>query len=611
MKKYILAVLPLALLSSCGNTQTPVSTATWKQVIVASVKPLGDFSHELTSEKTATIQSSSNLTVSSEWAGIISSIKYKEGDYVKAWTPIVYIRDTMTNVDLMVTQAKSNLALQDAQRDTQIINLDNSIANAKIAYDKAIQASKTANWKSNLEYDNLAKKNRETLKTYNDAYQNYLTSMDALLTQYLHSGDQILGMTDVYDTANNWFESYLWARAGSSLIDAKDSWNIVYAARGEIRARIEAKKPFTEGNTEADLKILDNAYEVTRVFSDKMIYMLQNNVYWGGLSVEQSNWWLTQWNTYRNNIQTAQGNYTTWKTQVKSFLDTYKATELGTQIASDTINRALTPEELKTIQSNPDAKLAYQNADLSMTDAIKNTSISIDQAKIAYDNAIKLKEATINQLAAARKAAEVSLMQAERNASKFVVRAPINGIITKISTEVGQNVSAWMPMFEFSGKEAQILIDIDPRLALYLKLWDSVDITTADSKVLLWNITAISPVASKNMLSTVRIAIKDWQNYIGQGAKVTFKIPEISKENKSFLLPINSVSIVEEGSGTIAYMSGNVIASESVKLGSIYGKNIEVFTTLPLDAKIIMNDVSNFDATRNEITVEPFIQQEN
>lgn len=167
----------------------------------------------------------------------------------------------------------------------------------------------------------------------------------------------------------------------------------------------------------------------------------------------------------------------------------------------------------------------------------------MDQAKIAMENTKKLRSATEAQIAASKTNAEISLKQAERNASKLLVRAPIGGTITKIIAEIGQNVNAGTTMVEFAGSETQAVVEVDPRMAILLSVGQKISAKIGEETIH-GTISAVSNIASSNMLSTVRMAFPKADKFVGQSAKIIFDIND--KSSQGFLLPINAVKIISE-----------------------------------------------------------------
>lgn len=146
---------------------------------------------------------------------------------------------------MALLQAKNRIATEQAGNETQLVNLENSVISAKMNYDKALLAYNQLISQNNLKYDNLVKKNADTKASYHDTYINNLNAMEAMMSQYLNEADQTLGMTDNYRYNNDVFERYLGANGGGT-IQAEESWNVLYAARGAVRARVSEKKIFGE-----------------------------------------------------------------------------------------------------------------------------------------------------------------------------------------------------------------------------------------------------------------------------------------------------------------------------------------------------------------------------
>ena len=100
------------------------------------------------------------------------------------------------------------------------------------------------------------------------------------------------------------------------------------------------------------------------------------------------------------------------------------------------LTRPLTTEEQSQVNSNTDIKVTYENARIDLKDKIENARLTFEQAKKSYDTAQALKVATLIQLDANRENSKISLDQAERDANKLRVIAPINGIISRVIASI-------------------------------------------------------------------------------------------------------------------------------------------------------------------------------
>lgn len=543
-KTILLALMCVFFLASCGqNTENQTNSTNTKQEFSIKTIRLGDLGGNFNAEKTAIIEASSTLSIPAESSGKVAKINFKEGDRVKAGATIIGLEDSIANYDLAVAQARNGIVLQDATAATNLTNLDTQITNAEIQYQKAELAYRQLTERNSLKYDNIVQQNKDQLATYNDTYKTQLNSVDGMMTQFLYDADKIIGVTEENRYINQAWEAYLGAVSGIGWSKSEDEWNRTYSSRGEIRKRIESGKNFTESDTAADIAILENSYTQMRKLADAMIEMLQNNVHGAGLTREMTSAWLQQWNGIRSSISSAESGFMQWKAQTNTFLENYKKNELATKIAVETQNRTLTPEELKSIQEDSELKLAYNNADLSLREAIDNAKLAMDQAKTALENTKKLRSATETQLAASKTNAEISLEQAERNAAKLLVRAPISGTITKMIAEIGQNVNAGAVMVEFAGAETQAVVEVDPRMAILLSVGQKVSAKISEETIE-GTISAVSNIAGSNMLSTIRIAFPTADKFVGQPASIIFDIEQ--KSSPSFLLPINAVKIISE-----------------------------------------------------------------
>lgn len=206
---FIVVIFFALFLTSCGQNNENHNTPTEKQIFTIKTTTLGDFKTDISTEKTATIQANSTLTIPAETAGKISKIFVKEGQKLRVGETIATLEDTFNNYDLALLQAKNRIATEQAGNETQIVNLENSVISAKMNYNKALLAYNQLISQNNLKYDNLVKKNADQLRGIDDNYRSHLNNLDAMATQYLYEADKILGMTSENQHINNVFEAYL------------------------------------------------------------------------------------------------------------------------------------------------------------------------------------------------------------------------------------------------------------------------------------------------------------------------------------------------------------------------------------------------------------------
>lgn len=603
---FITSIVFLVFLSSCGNTQPDTWIMTWsieKTPFIVKTINLSDNSGTVQVEKSWRITASSSLTLTSQGAGEIGKIFVKEWQRVKAGATIAVLKDTVNNFDLRLAQAENTLKVQETAIETTKINLEQAVENARISYERAKKSLDTLTAKNGIIEATLMNTNGKTLDTYTLNYKSYLSDIEKNMTMMLYEGDKILGITTNFEYANDGWESYLGTRVGNSKAEAVNDWNRTYAMRWDIRAKLEKWGTIDTENSTKDIELLTNAITQTRKYTDSMVYMIQNNVVWAWLSQDLQNGWTTAWNTYRSQIGGSETAYNAWKWSALTFLKSYKNNELWTRLAVASLSRELTADETASLSVNSEAKLAFDTNRITLKDQIDNAKLSLEQADTSYKTAIELRDATLSQLDASKKNAEIALDQARRDYSKLTISAPIEWNITKVIANVWQTVNIWSAVAEFSGKLPQITLDIDTDLAGTLLTGDSVVVST-EWKILTGVITAVSNVSNANLLSTIRMSIQNWEKYIWKTATIIFQSRWTNIWN-TFILPINAVKIISEEEGEVYTISETwALSKKVVKLWKVWDTNIEILGEFTKKDRIITTDMSNYDENKNTLVTE-------
>ena len=605
----IIGVIFTVFLSSCGNNTTSDTSSgsgtMQKTPFVVKTMKINTWSGISFIEKTGRITASSSLTLTSQWAWEIWKILVKEWQKVKAGGTIAVLKDTINNFDLKLFQAENTLKVQEASIDTTKINLEQSVENARIAYERSKKNLETLTAKNDILEATLMSTNKKTLDTYNINYTSYLLDIEKNMTQMLYEGDKILGITTAFEYANDGWEPYLGTRVWNSKATASNDWNKTWGMRGTIREKIEKWTHLDITNPIKDLDLVATWITQTRIYADSMIFMIQNDTIGAGLSQELQTGWITTWNWFRALIGWSETAFNSWKAGALSFLKSYKNDELGTRLAVASLSRELTEDEVASLAENSEAKLTFDTTKINLKDQIDNAKLSLEQNEQLYKTAIELQQANLAQLDATKKNAEISLDQARRDYSKLSISAPIDGNITKVIANVWQTVNVGSAIAEFSGKLPQITIDLDTQLASTLMPWDTVIIELEKTKMLTGVISAVSNVSSSNLLSTVRISVQNGEKYIGQTVNITFTSRPSESVNNIFLLPINAVKIISEEEGEIYTLSETgSLSKKTVKLWKVGDTNIEIMWTFKPKESLITTDMSNYDEVKNIIQAQ-------
>lgn len=599
----------ILILSGCSQKQeweeTPIvsGTGTKTPFIIQTIK-IGENWWWSNIEKSARIIASSSLVLTAQSAWEISKILIKEGQSVKAGSTLINIKDSLTNLDLRLEQAENTVEIQNASIETTKANLEISIESARVWLERAKQAYDTLKSRNDIQLDTLVNANSKTLDAYNGSYATYLADLDRNMTQMLYEGDKILWISPEFDSASDSWDPYLGIRIGDSKSLAVNAWNKTYAARWLIRSKIEKWAKFDVTTLTSDLALLSDNFEILRKYADAMIYMIQNNVVGGWLPDTLQNGWISSWYWFRAQIQWSEWWFNAWKSQVSTFIKWYTDTELATKLALSSLTRNLTPEEMILINSNSNLKVTYENARIDLEDRLKNAKLSLEQAEVGYKNAQVLRDATIKQLLAGKRSAEIALEQAKRDYSKLRINAPVDGTITRVIANLGQTVGAWTPALEISGKLPEILLDIDDALAKTLEVGMEVGVLV-DANTLTWKITAVSQVSSSNLLSSLRISVPSGIKYIGKTAtvRITPGKSDTPFENKT--LPLDSVHIISETEWEINILTASgEILKKIVKTGDIEWDMIKILSDIEENTQIILTEIENYDKEKHTLVIQ-------
>ncbi len=606
---WVFLILALSACSSSSTTSdsgTGSITATGgKSPFIIQIVTLSDISGKSVIEKSGRIVASSNLTLTAQSAGEVSKILVREWQSVKAGSSLINLRDSLTNLDLRLEQAENTVEIQSAGIETTRANLEISVENARIAIERAKQAYESLTSKNAIQYATLVNTNSKTLDAYNANYATYLWDLDRSMTSMLYEGDKILGISPDFDTATDSWDPYLGVKIGDSRALAVNAWNKTYAARGLIRAKIEKWAKFDPLKPNDDLALTSSGYEALRKYADAMVYMIQNNVVWGWLPDTLQNGWVLSWNTFRGQVQSSESQFNAWKSQISTFLKTYSDAEQATKLAVESLTRVLTTEEKSLLSGNSDLNITFQNARIDLEDRVKNAKLTLEQAEVGYKNAQILREATIKQLFASKRSAEIALEQAQRDYAKLHVVAPVDGTITRVLTSVGQTVSTGTPTLEISGKVPEVLLDIDDSLAKSLTVGMPVWVIIDDTITLTGTITAVSQVSSSNLLSSLRIGIPTGIKYIWKSVTIKITPGDTGTVITSNSLPLDAVHIISEWEWEINTLTSSWdIIKKIVKIGSVGGENVEILTKLADNTRVILSDMTNYDPLKNTLTVQ-------
>lgn len=636
MKKIVILTLPIFLLSSCFWWEVIEKKINKKTEFLLDIKNSDDLEKKYFLEKSSKIEASTSIDVLSEISARVEKISVKEWEKVISWQPLVYFYDNSWNINTNYKQAVLNLEQAKISYESQKISLDknifdlendleklkNNYENQKKIIDQDIISSKNSlenldisknDSKSNLDLqklDNFIEKQLFDLETQKKSNQD---KIDAFVLNLQREKDTLNNLytntielwDDIFSIKNPNYNSekylFIWA------------WNSQKKAEAEryLKKMIDFQEKTLKNlnlenkdETEKYFKKIDEAYNLLKNFLDNTLETLNSSLAWLTWYTEsEKNIHLTKVNNYIWTYSWNYANYISLKSQISSFLNTYKDWEnsILKQIELSKKDREITIKSLNNSQIT--TKSSYDKLIISSNDSISNMQFQIKSLENNLLNTKKTREINLKNLENSIKNAELALEKASIEAWKLVLKAPISWQISKINVTEWQKYwpsSKILTLISSSKRELDVFVNSEDLWKINVK--DKVKIDYRWEKFE-WEIFSKSNVADENLNYKVKVSLDKEINLVWWVANVGFIL-----KTEFPLLPVNSVTVLNSENdkkiGEINILKNAKIEKMEVELGEVFWKNIEIKTKIPENLQIILNDVVNFDEDKFELKVK-------
>lgn len=500
-----------------------------------------------TVEATGKLQSANDLMLRFETAGTLETIKVKEGDQVKAGQLLASLR--LSELNAAVAQAAANLNLKLAGgNEYEVKSLQAAVDAAKADWDKtkadtansvAAYEAAAATAKNNLKLAEGGENSEIVNQAYEDAVaalQTAASKLDDGLTQ----ADNILGVDNT--AGNDSFDDYLSLKDLSKLAVANSQYLTTKLARDSARTAIA---PLTSQSAHT---AIDAALALTETALTKMNQLLFN---------------VSDVLIYTPIV----GDLTQASLDAKkTTIETTRAT-IATQYTSVIAQK----------QALSDAKNSYGSYLVAYNKAVSD----LDNARITAASAVIIKEAAYNQAVAnwenkTKPPREVdvapyraALAQAVANRDKAVIRAPIDGVISKINKKKGELVAMTDTPVEMVSPHFEVEVDIPETDVAKLKVGDTVTTTLdafGDDIKFGGTVLSIDPASTEIqdvVYYKVKMAINDTAEPIKPGMTANVTVATDSREN---VLYIPSRAVRTNGEKYVKVLTGKEVKDVPIKI---------------------------------------------
>ncbi len=349
------------------------------------------------------------------------------------------------------------------------------VENAEIELENSLKQGDSSSSSSENSLEKAQKKLDDGYKNTHTALLNNLNALESAIT----SADSVLGVDAKID--NNY----------KSLIGVKD-WPAKNTAKNMFILNKTNYKKFKNNyenlqnnwsNEEAVL-LLQNAKTVlteTKDLMDQVYYLLDN-------SVENSQLPATEVETLKTKIITEKSSLTSNINSVELTQQSIENAKLeiataeigGTKevdTAVSTIDRA--KNSLKTAQKNLETtKVENQTLLDAVEMEIEINKVRLEQTKASHESLIaKPREVDVASLKAGVAQAQATYNQAVKNYEDMVIRAPVDGIVTDVNADVGENVLSSQNIIVMMTDQLHIKANISETDIVGVSPEDNVDLT--------------------------------------------------------------------------------------------------------------------------------------
>ncbi|RKU28108.1 hypothetical protein C6499_10555 [Candidatus Poribacteria bacterium] len=232
-------------------------------------------------------------------------------------------------------------------------------------------------------------------------------------------------------------------------------------------------------------------------------------------------------------------------------------------------------------------EIASAESKVTQAQASLNTAQKLVEAK-SWEHEISIARAAVTQ-------ANEQLKLAREQLSDATIKSPIDGVITTQHQNIGDHaLLASSP----TGKPVFTVVAVDVLKAVWnmpigdarrINNGDLVLISTdAGIRNIVGTVTFISPTVSDNTV-LVHATVPNSKNSLKPGTAITVSIKTGERKNVQ-LLPLHSVLNIQNGSGTIFVVEGNVARTKQVNVGGVYSGEIEVTSQLTRGTRVVSDE---------------------
>lgn len=535
-----------------------------------------------TVEVTGEIKPAARVELSFKNGGKIAKINVKVGDQVKQGDVLAELENF--DVTFAARNAKANLQIAQANLNqrlagetTQSIRVaETQVEQAQAALDKAVQdlasikqttadTVRTAEIALQNAQDNLKNSDAIVTQTNQNAYDSARTSLLSALGPLqtgLTDGDQIIGVDN--SAANSSYLSYLGIMDSGSVERAKNSYRLAKSAKLDAETPVRA---LSTSSTAADVQAAaDKTLTAILLVQDYLTdvqKVLAATIPSAGLTTADLSAKKTiidadrisvsaQKSTVENAVQ-AITNTSLTRTQTIQQLENAVATA---QVGLDTA-KTNAGVQVKSAETNIAIQQASLDAAKAMLDLKKSGPRSVD----------------LSPLRAAVEQAQVAYDKAQKDLANIQILAPVNGIVSEVLPDVGEQIMANAVAIKMVGTETYDIEALVPETDIVKVQVGQTAVITLDAygdDVKFKGVVTAKDPAETKVQDAVYYKIRVQIEPDGREIKpsMTANVTVTTAEAKGvFVIPLRSIKTSDGSGRTVRILKNLQVENRTVEIG--------------------------------------------
>ena len=629
----ILLIITLITLTGCANL-TPGAENIEPNPFKIKVSAVASFGMKWGFKKSWIVSSTEQVTVSAQAWGRITQIDKKIGNKINIGQQVLAMEDTNWTISFAVRKAGVGLESAQDNRAIQNLNFEKSLFDNQIGLQRnkitsiatrfdvdkqeeqiqknlndndlnvtwsnlSLQLKKLQNdlEKAQLDYQTKLDSDVQTILNFFGSVKLIWTDLNNLFADTIQASDLLLGYTSANRNANDGFESmlgnkdfYSKARAEAALGTALSAYDNFKMIVSDINA--DTINPL--------LKSYQKGIESVNALLTSINTLLIMTQPGGPLPESLYNGYKAQFDGYKSKASGISSSVNAQLNGINTFFATYKQNQESALKWIESLKQQIELSTKGVNDTQYNTKLSSDRQLSNLESTIKNQDLTDKSNDYTADYLVQNAKTTLDNLNNAVANAQISYEEATFWLSKFTVESPIWGTITDVLVTKGQEVNPGTPLFTVVNTNLrQIDLDITagekeliiPGQAVEINQWGIIGKGIVES---------VSEVADRNFGYKVVVIITEGSFDIGSSVAIQFTW----SLGENIVIPLNSVSIVDNGRWVVQLWKSWKIIPTTVSLWSLAGQYIIVTDGLSIDDMIIISDISNFDSEKMQAVAE-------